>query len=186
MKVEIVNYNREWMEEFEKESKALENQIGEVTNNIFHIGSTAVPGLQAKPIIDIILGVKSLAQLDNHSSKLESLGYEGMGENGIVGRRFYKKGGNNRTHQIHAFKSGDPNIVRHLAFRDYLIEFKEVAVKYGNLKYDIAQKCNNDIEKYCDEKAAFVKHHEAIALKWYDDKKIKLLNNDKSTISNRS
>jgi len=170
MIVKVVKYNPKWIEEFEKESKELENQIGNITNNIYHIGSTAVPGLKAKPIIDIILGVKSLALLDSNNSKLESLGYEAMGELGIKGRRYFRKGGDNRTHQIHAFKSGDSNIIRHLAFRDYLIEHTEIAKEYGELKYNIAQKCNNDIEKYCDEKDAFVEYHEVIALKWYNKK----------------
>ena len=166
MIVEVVKYDPNWITEFEKESKELENQIGEIINNIYHIGSTAVPGLKAKPIIDMILDVKSLSELDSQNSKLGNLGYEGMGENGIIGRRFYKKGGNNRTHQIHAFKSGDPNIIRHLAFRDYLIEHKEIAIEYGELKFEIAQRVNNDIGKYCDEKDDFIKHHEIIALNW--------------------
>jgi len=168
MIVKVEKYNPKWVEAFTKEAKELDNQLGGLINNIYHIGSTAVPGLMAKPIIDIILGVKSLSQLDKQNSKLASLDYEGMGENGILGRRFFKKGGNNRTHQIHAFKSGDPHILRHLAFRDYLRAHKEIAIEYGALKFDIAQRCNNDIEQYCDEKDAFVKYHEAIALKWYE------------------
>lgn len=170
MIVKIEKYNPQWAEGFKNESKELKNAIGSIINDIHHIGSTAVPGLKAKPIIDIILDVKDLVILDNHNYKLESIGYKAMGEFGIKGRRYFRKGGNNRTHQIHAFKFGDSNIIRHLAFRDYLIQNEKIAIKYGTLKSDIAKKCNNDIEKYCDEKDAFIKHHEAIALKWYKNK----------------
>ena len=167
MIVKIEKYNPNWVQQFKKESKELENQLGSIVRYIYHIGSTAVPDLMAKPIIDIMLDVKSLTDLDNQSQKLEKIGYEVMGELGIKGRRYFRKGDNNRTHQIHAFKSEDPNLIRHLAFRDYLIKHKSIADKYGELKRNITEGCNNDIEKYCDEKEPFVKHHESIALKWY-------------------
>ena len=169
MIVTVVSYNPKWIQEFEKESKRLQNQIGDNINNIYHIGSTAVPDLKAKPIIDIMLDVKNLVDLDNHSHIFKQLGYEVMGELGIPGRRYFRKGGDNRTHQIHAFKAGDSNLIRHLAFRDYLIKHKKVADEYGALKFQIAQTCNNDIEKYGDEKDAFVQYHESIALKWYTE-----------------
>lgn len=170
MIVTVVEHSTAWSNKFAIESKELTTQIGEIINQIHHIGSTAVPGLKAKPIIDIILDVKSLTGLDLNNSKLEQLGYEAMGELGIKGRRYFRKGGDNRTHQIHAFQSGDPNIIRHIAFRDYLIEHDEIAKKYGELKFAIAQRCNNDIEQYCDEKNAFVKHYEGVALEWYKNR----------------
>jgi len=137
-------------------------------NHIYHIGSTAVPDLMAKPIIDIMLDVKNLSHLDEQTYLLENIGYEAKGELGIPGRRYFRKGGDNRTHQIHAFQSGDSNLIRHLAFRDYLIAHKEIAEEYGKLKFEIAQRCNNDIELYCDEKDAFVQKHEKRALKWIE------------------
>lgn len=170
MEVIVVKYNPNWILDFELESKELNKRIGTIINNIYHIGSTAVPDLMAKPIIDIMLDVRDLDELDNQAYKLEEIGYEGFGENGIIGRRYFSKGGYNRTHQIHAFKSGGPGLIRHLAFRDYLIEHKKVAKEYGELKFDIAQRCNNDIEMYCDEKDSFVKYYEAIALEWYKNK----------------
>ena len=168
MIVTVVKYNPSWISEFESERKLLIIQLGDIIN---HIGSTAVPRLMSKPIIDILLEVKNLEELDNYSHKLESIAYEAMGELGISGRRYFRKGGDNRTHQIHAFQTGDAHLIRHLAFRDYLIEHKGVANEYGRLKFDIAQRCDNDIEKYCDEKDAFVKHHERIALEWYQNRK---------------
>ena len=169
MIVEVVKHNSKWIEAFANESKELEKLLESTLNKIHHIGSTAVPGLMAKPIIDIMLDVGDLAELDNQSYKLENIGYEGFGENGIAGRRYFRKGGINRTHQIHAFQANDPNLVRHIAFRDYLIAHKTVAKEYGELKLDIANSCNNDIEKYCDGKDSFIKHHEALAVEWYKD-----------------
>lgn len=167
MIVTVKKYDPDWIEDFKTESQAINQQIGEFINHIHHIGSTAVPELMAKPIIDIMLDVKSVKALDNQSSKLEDLGYQPMGEFGIKGRRYFRKGGDNRTHQIHAFKQGDANLLRHLAFRDYLINHKRIAEQYGHLKVEIAERCKNDIEKYSKEKDSFIKHYEAVAIEWY-------------------
>lgn len=167
MIIVVVDHDPEWAKEFEKESEILQHILGDILINIHHIGSTAVPGLMAKPIIDILLDVTDLDRLDSKRQAFENLGYEVMGEMGIPGRRYFRKGGDKRTHHIHAFKSGDPNLTRHLAFRDYLMEYKDVAEEYGTLKFNIAKRIKNEIEKYSDQKDAFVKFHEARALKWY-------------------
>ena len=98
---------------------------------------------------------------------LEDLGYQVMGEFGIEGRRYFRKGGNNRTHHIHAFQAGDHHLIRHLAFRDYLIEHETIAKEYGELKLNIAKSSNHDNDKYCDGKDPFIKMHEINALRWY-------------------
>ena len=73
----------------------------------------------------------------------------------------------NRTHQIHAFKSGDLNIKRHIAFRDYLKEHPLIMSEYEALKKDLAKSCNNNIDVYCDGKDDFIKYYESKALKWF-------------------
>ncbi|MEL6143497.1 MAG: GrpB family protein, partial [Bacteroidota bacterium] len=110
MIVKVVHYNPNWPNEFDKEAAKLVLTLGDIVQNLHHIGSTAVPGLMAKPIIDMMPEVSSLELLDAKSEQMESLGYEVMGELGIPGRRYFRKGGDNRTHQIHAFLSGDPNV----------------------------------------------------------------------------
>ena len=170
MTVTVVEYNPNWVNEFLIESSKLKDVLGDIVNNIHHIGSTAVPGLMAKPIIDIMPEVTDLGLLDAKSNEMEKLGYEVMGAFGIPGRRYFRKGGDHRTHQIHAFKSGDPNLIRHLAFRDYLIAHEQIAKEYGELKFSIARSINNDIERYSDEKDPFIKHHEMKALKWYKNR----------------
>lgn len=170
MQIIVVPYDSHWPEAFNYEAKQIKMILKEVPFNIHHIGSTSVPGLMAKPIIDMLLDVADLNSLDAYDYEFEKLGYEAMGENGISGRRYFRKGGDQRTHQLHAFQSGNPHLARHLAFRDYLIAHKEVAEEYGKLKFSIAQSCDNDIEKYCDRKDPFIKYHEAKALKWYQER----------------
>lgn len=168
MKVEVVEYDTDWALRFKREKDLLIEQLGAVAEAVHHIGSTSVEGLAAKPIIDIILEVKSLEALDAMTHKLEALGYEAMGEFGIVGRRYFRKGSDERTHHIHAFAVGDENIARHLAFRDYLKAHPAVRAEYESLKCKLAKNCNNDVEVYCDGKDGFIKLHEANALKWKD------------------
>jgi GrpB-like predicted nucleotidyltransferase (UPF0157 family) len=166
MKIKVVDYDPKWPIVFESERLLLQHTLGPIVEGIHHIGSTSVEGLAAKPIVDILLEAKSLELLDNSKLIFKSLGYEVMGEYGIPGRRYYRKGGDIRTHQIHAFKTGDENVHRHLAFRDYLKVHPEVQLEYQNLKFELAKSCNNDIECYCDGKDDFVKKHEARALEW--------------------
>jgi len=163
-KVEVVPYNPSWPVLFEKERKLLQDILGDIPVAIHHIGSTAVPGLAAKPIIDILMEVTSVNALDGFNDELSAVGYEARGEFGIPGRRYFKKGGDERTHHIHAFKSGDFNLTRHLAFRDYLRRHPDVASEYAALKMEIAAACNNDIYRYCEEKDAYVKRVEARAV----------------------
>lgn len=162
----VVDYDTAWPQKFELEVKELTSVFGDVINNIHHIGSTAVPGLKAKPIIDILMDVKDLEILDLRNFEIEQIGYEVLGEYGIKGRRYYRKGKTKRTHHVHAFKSGDSNIIRHLAFRDYLTAYKDVANEYGELKYRIASSIS-DFNSYCDRKEPFILYHEQKALKWY-------------------
>lgn len=135
---------------------------------LHHIGSTAVPGIPAKPIVDILLEVSDLAELDRRASRMESLGYEAKGEFGIPGRRYFRRDDQHgvRTHQVHAFAVGSEDAVRHLAFRDYMIAHPQIAQSYGDLKLQLARRFPSDIEAYMDGKDGFVKEHQAKALLW--------------------
>jgi GrpB-like predicted nucleotidyltransferase (UPF0157 family) len=164
-KIQVVEYDPSWPALFEAERDVLRRTIGTVAVEIHHIGSTAVPGLCAKPIIDILIEVTDLALLDALNGKMETIGYKPMGEFGIPGRRYFPKGSENRTHQIHAFSRGDFSVTRHIAFRDYLLANSEVAKEYGELKKRVAETCDNDIGRYCDGKDAYVKRVEALAVK---------------------
>ncbi len=164
--IEVVEYDPQWPEEFLKESQAISAVLKDQIVHIHHIGSTAVPGLKAKPVIDIMLEVKDVETLDEYSAAMEGIGYTPKGEFGIPGRRFYLKGPYDRTHHIHAFNAGSPEVRRHIAFRDYLIAHPLVAKEYADLKVRCADECDNDIDKYCDLKHDFVVDHEQRALEW--------------------
>lgn len=169
MIVRVVPHDPAWSRYFELERGRIEAVLGQVVVALHHIGSTAVPGLWAKPIIDILLEVTGLAELDRRTHDVEALGYEAKGEFGIAGRRYFRRDDEQgvRTHQIHAFAIGNVDIVRHLAFRDYMIAHPEIAKTYGDLKRRLAVDHPNDIGAYSAGKDSFVKEHQAMALSWY-------------------
>ena len=164
----VVDYDPLWPLLFRKEADAISRILGDNLVLIHHIGSTSVPFLAAKPIIDIMPVVKDLSGVDAVSEEFVKLGYEYLGEFGIKGRRYLRKGGQERTHQIHIFQiNDDVNIARHLAFRDYLRSHRDVAMEYAELKKDLAARFPYDIDGYCDGKDAFVKGIETLALAEY-------------------
>ncbi len=166
-KVEVTAYNAIWPSLFEIESQQLQAIFkGEIVQ-IHHIGSTAVPGLSAKPIIDIMPVVKAIDRIDCFHSEMINIGYEPKGENGLPGRRYFQKGGDKRTHHIHVYEEGNPDIERHLAFRDYLRKHPEAADKYSSLKIELAKKNPFDIEAYIKGKSELVQEIEKKAINWY-------------------
>jgi GrpB-like predicted nucleotidyltransferase (UPF0157 family) len=167
MHVRVVHYCSEWALLFEQEAALIRGVSGDELVAIHHIGSTSVPGLQAKPIIDMLPVARQIEQVELFNEGMQALGYEALGEFGIPGRRYFRKGGDDRTHQAHVFQVGDPGVERHLAFRDYLRAHPEVAAEYGVLKAGLAQQFPEDINRYVDGKDAFVKAAEQEALRWY-------------------
>ena len=99
----VVEYDPEWLRMFECEAAVIRRILGANCVAVNHIGSTAVPGLAAKPVIDIMPVVKSLADVDLQAGEFAKHGYGYMGEFGIAGRRYLRKGGDERTHQVHVF-----------------------------------------------------------------------------------
>lgn len=168
----VKEYNFNYPLMFEKEKEILIKILNNNLVNIYHIGSTAVPNLKSKPIIDIMISVKSLEEVDKKKNEFVNIDYEYLGEFGIKGRRYLRKGRDERTHQIHIFKNDDKyNLIRHLAVRDYLRTHDDVAFKYGELKEKLAKLFPYDIEKYCDGKDEFVKNMEKLAINWYKENK---------------
>ena len=112
--ITVVNYDPEWPSKYVRERDYITEILKENCISIYHIGSTSVPGLAAKPIIDIMAVVRSLEKVDTVAEKFSEIGYEYLGEFGITGRRYLRKGGDERTHQIHIFQADDwNNIGRH-------------------------------------------------------------------------
>lgn len=162
-----MEFQSDWESNFINESELLHKTLANLEPVIHHIGSTSVIGLAAKPIIDILVEVDDVKCIDAHGNEMSEIGYISKGEFGIAGRRYFQKGGENRTHQIHAFSKGDYNVTRHIAFRDYLRTHPVIATEYAELKKDVAVKSNNDIGNYCEGKNDFVQFHEKKAVEWY-------------------
>lgn len=168
MKVEVVPPNPAWRENFEGESQQIALAMGENIIAIHHIGSTAIPGIYAKPVIDFLVEVQDITKTDEHSAAMTALGYEAMGEFGLSGRRYFRKNRlpNIRTHHVHTYEVGSPEIDRHLAFRDYMIAHSDTAQQYSELKRKLAQQYPEDIEGYMDGKDEFIRTMEQKALEW--------------------
>ena len=168
-KIEVVDYRPEWDTMFKVESKKIKKILGKNCVGVYHIGSTLVKGLPAKPIIDIMPVVKDISLVDAHNGEFEALGYECRGEFGIPGRRFFAKGGDNRTHHIHIFEqSNQTDIQRHIAVRDYLNAHSDTAAEYAALKKKLAAEFPFDNDGYCDGKDEYMKSLEEKALHWQE------------------
>ncbi|MBA2649609.1 MAG: GNAT family N-acetyltransferase [Legionella sp.] len=154
--VEVVPYNADWPEQFKIEAQAIEKALGDNCIEIHHIGSTSVPGLAAKPVLDMVPVVKNLLKVDAANPFMLELGYEAKGEYGILFRRFFQKGGNQRTHHAHVFERGNPDVERHLKFRDWMRTHPEDREKYALLKQSLADQYPDDIMAYCLGKDEFI------------------------------
>lgn len=167
-KIEVYSYDEKWKQMFKEEAAKLQIIFGNEIVDIHHIGSTSVPGLKAKPIIDIMPVVRDINSVDNYNISMQEIGYEPKGENGIPKRRYFQKGGENRTHHVHIYQTGSYEIKRHLAFRDYLRLHTDDMKKYADLKEELAQKFPYDIESYINGKNCLVKEIERKSLNWYE------------------
>lgn len=168
--IEIVSYNNEWPIQFLNEAEHIQNIFQDNFSGIYHIGSTAIPNMPAKPTIDILLEVKDIDQVDSLNDEMAKFGYEAWGEYNIPGRRFFVKGENKRTHHVHAFHAGSREIMRHLHFRDYLIAHPNTAEEYANLKIDLARRFAHNRRAYVLGKQDFVKTLEEKAVAWANEK----------------
>lgn len=153
----LVNYDPEWEALFKQEVSIVREILGDELVAAHHIGSTAIPGLKAKPIIDILLEVKSIHSVEKYNKQFQSIGYEAKGEYGIKGRRFFQRGADERTHHVHVFEKGSPEVSRHVKFRDYLKENKEKVKEYEKLKVALAEKNPCDPESYAKGKNEFIR-----------------------------
>lgn len=155
---------------FSEEAKKLQQIFKTEMIDIHHIGSTSVPQLKAKPILDIMPVVKDINIVDKYNGDMRSIGYEPKGENGIPERRYFEKGGDNRSHHVHIYQIGNDEIKRHLAFRDYLRERPVEKKNYGEVKVKLAKQFPYDIKSYINGKDHLIKEIEAKSLNWYKEK----------------
>jgi len=157
--VKLEKYNSNWKKEFEKEKEKLSELFGEVALSIEHIGSTSIPGLSAKPIIDIAVGVKSLADFALVEDKFINSSDYSIKEDPTEGELFVRKGPEeNRTHFIHIMEIDGLRYIESILFKEYLINNPIEIKKYEELKTELAEKYSGDRIMYTDSKDKFIKN----------------------------
>lgn len=168
MNAYIAKHDPTWTKKFENEAEVIRMALGPVASSVHHIGSTSIPEIYAKPIIDILIEVSSIDALDERSMLLEQENYEALGEFGISGRRYFRKDNpaGVREYHVHAFAEGSSEVARHLAFRDYLRSHTAVAKEYSELKIELAERYPSDIEAYINGKNPYIKLTQNLALAW--------------------
>ena len=154
--VQVVPYTAEWQRLFHEEQIRLQASIGDYVLDVQHIGSTSIPGMVAKPIIDIGVAVSNFEEAAICIEPVAQLGYEYRGEYGIP-RRHYFVQGHPRTHHVHMLELTSEEWKKHLHFRDYLIQHPDAAREYAGLKLKLVQQFATDREAYQDGKDAFIK-----------------------------
>jgi GrpB-like predicted nucleotidyltransferase (UPF0157 family) len=153
--VAVVAHNEDWHRLFDEEATRLRSTIGIAAVSIEHIGSTAICGLAAKPILDIMVGTPTFETELRFVNELIAIGYEYKGENGVPERHFFGKGVP-RTVHLNVVRFGGQFWLSHLAFRDYLRNNPDASKEYEQLKLSLAERFPNDRESYTKGKLAFV------------------------------
>ena len=163
----LADYHPRWPQLFEEERARLHAAIGEWAADIQHVGSTSIPGIAAKPIIDIAVHLRSLVDALYCITPLMELGYECLGEFGIPGRIYFRKrtdqpirgqshDGIGRTHQIHMYELTNEQYEKQIVFRDYLRAHPDARKGYETLKRQLAERHARDVEAYAMAKSDFV------------------------------
>lgn len=168
----LAAYNPEWpltAATHAERSRAL----GPNLVTVHHIGSTSVPGLAAKPIIDLMPVVTNLTRLDEQRQHVEALGYRWHGKFGILGRRYctLDNGAGVRSVQLHFFKEGSQHVERHIVFRDYLCAYPEEANAYAIEKHRAQNLHPMNSHAYADEKDKWIRAVETKAIIWSSKQK---------------
>lgn len=152
--INIAPYDENWPLLYQAERDALARACGPLALAIEHVGSTSVPGLAAKPVIDILVVLRRHEDGVACVAPLEALGYEYRGANGITARHYFNKG-RPHSHHVHMLPEGHREITRLLGFRDHLRVHPEAARAYEGLKRDLARRFQDDRPSYTEAKSEF-------------------------------
>jgi len=168
--VELVAHSRVWAEMARAETARLREALGSVLVTVHHIGSTSIPGIKAKPIVDLNPIATDLESLDATMPKIASLGYTCLGEFGLPGRRYCRRNDpatGKRAFQLHCYAQGWWDVDRHLAFRDYLRVHPDIAKGYEAEKIRAAALHPDNTLDYNAAKNDWIKRTEQDALAWW-------------------
>lgn len=161
----IEKYIEGWIKDFNDIKQELNASFSEFNVSIIHIGSTSVPGLAAKPIIDIDLVYNQDISFDQIKIRLENIGYYHNGNQGIPDREVFKRSKASAGHKVldfivhhlYVFQADSKELQKHILFRDYLIANADARIQYQQLKYDLADEVKQDNKKYAALKEAKAK-----------------------------
>jgi GrpB-like predicted nucleotidyltransferase (UPF0157 family) len=161
----VVDYDQNWPELYQLFSERIADSLGDIAAAIEHVGSTAVPGLAAKPIIDIDVLLAAHELLPTAIERLTILGYSYQGNLGIAEREAFRAPVGDPPHHLYVCPPGSREFQRHLAFRDYLRTHPLEAKTYGDLKKSLARRFREDRNAYLAGKEDFVTRLTALALR---------------------
>ena len=156
--VVVLPYDEAWKKDFEEIKAELMAVLDGLVLSVEHVGSTSVPGLAAKPIIDIDVIIEDTDCFEKVKTALETIGYQHEGDLGIPGREAFKYHGKEhlRKHHLYVCAKDSDELKRHLSFRDYLRTHPEAVKEYGRIKEEGARLYPNDIDSYIEYKAPFI------------------------------
>lgn len=165
--VTLTPHDTAWEETAAAEMRRISTAIGAALLRVEHIGSTAIPGIAAKPTIDLMPLVRAEGDLDSCRGPMESLGYLWRGEYGIAGRRYsVLEQGGKRLFHVHIFAEGNENVARHLSFRDYLQAHRDEALAYEAAKFAAAAAHPDNSMAYNDHKSGWIRACQERAKTW--------------------
>ena len=152
-------YNEAWKSDFEAIEKELAAALGDLALSIEHVGSTSVPGLSAKAIIDIDVVIEDRSKLPSVVKALATIGYIHDGDKGIPGREAFDYEGKThlRNHHLYVCDKDAAELKRHLSFRDYLRSHPEAVKEYSRIKEEGAVLFLHDIDSYIEHKGPFIR-----------------------------
>ncbi|HDD55604.1 MAG TPA: GrpB family protein [Chloroflexi bacterium] len=177
--VELVPHNPEWSLQADEEIKRLLESLSFSIIGIYHIGSTSIPGIKAKPILDFVMEVENLEDVFNTLAEFEALGYQNKGEFGIPGRQFFTRDTNGeRSHHLHVFQKGHPDIERHTIFRDFLRANPDAAREYEKLKEKLAKRFPKQSGDYTAAKSDFILSMDEVARYWLEKNQTQMQNKE--------
>ena len=156
----IQKYRKSWVKDFNELSRAINEVLVNLNVSVEHIGSTSIPGLAAKPIIDIDIVFGKNVEFDQIKVRLEKIGYYHKGNQGIHNREVFKRNHaitldkilDAIVHHLYVCPADSEELQRHILFRNYLTSNEAERIKYQNLKHKIAEEVNQDQKKYAQLK----------------------------------
>jgi GrpB-like predicted nucleotidyltransferase (UPF0157 family) len=154
--VTVVDYDAAWPAIFERLRATVWPVVADLAVVIEHVGSTSVPGLAAKPVIDLDIVVRSRADVPTVVGRLTALGYDHLGDLGIVGREAFRPPEGSTAHNLYVCRPDSPSLANHRALRDHLRAHPELAHAYGALKKRLALAFPSDIDGYVAAKTDFI------------------------------